>query len=185
MRRYKIGVIVEVPRRIFSKMIKMTDQFWNDEKVIDFYFKYYHLGGLMTKDNLRAHIEDYAASSSQLASTIEASYDGEKLDDTTIDEPPQWVDAYQNWPDKADQLGRKAPDYPEIYTEEKDGVFYLTCWVAFEYSGVMYKRLYVESGYLNEFTTKEGLRERFEHYVNLTKTKAAPNFLDVIVKSIL
>ena len=70
--------------------MNLKDQFWNDEKVIDFYFMYYHLGGLMNKTDLQAHIDIFKGP--QLEPFFTPIYDGDELPDTTIDEHPMWLE---------------------------------------------------------------------------------------------
>ena len=87
-----------------------------------------------------------------------------------------------NYFEKMAEARRQAPTYPSVYKEEVNDFFYISCWVAFVYRGVEYKRLHVESGILNGITTKEVLLKRFENRINLTQAKSTPCFLDVIVK---
>jgi len=95
----------------------------------------------------------------------------------------QILDEFNAFEFRNSRFKKIAPMYPEIYSEKVDGnVINLTCWVEFVYNGIRFKRHHVESGIISEFYTEEQLRDRLEHEVALTKEKAAPCWLDEIIR---
>lgn len=76
------------------------------------------------------------------------------------------------------RLRKIAPDYPEIHREEIGTSLYFATWVPFEYEGRNYKRIHIESAIISPTYTEQQLKNRMEHYIELTKTKAIPHPID-------
>lgn len=76
--------------------------------------------------------------------------------------------------DQVAELKKKAPIFPELYTEEMGNVFWVTTLVPFNRSGVRFYRHHVESGVLNKHTTKDQIIFRINYYAKLCQEEAVP-----------
>lgn len=93
----------------------------------------------------------------------------------------EMLDAHDHWRLHLDRLGRIAPDYPAIHEEESAGAVHCASWVPFEYNGVLFRRLHIETIIIGKFCPRSSAKERLEHYAHLTQAKAVPHQMDLVI----
>lgn len=78
-------------------------------------------------------------------------------------------------------LKENSPIYPELYTEHKGNVFWVSTLVHWFYNDVLFSRHHVESGVLSKTCTEEMIISRLKSAADQCKEKAIPCKYDDVV----
>ena len=82
---------------------------------------------------------------------------------------------------KVAQLRSLAPDYPEIYTQQKGATIWATTMVRFEYNGVAFRRHHAHSLIDTMPDTKKRLLDIIRSDAEQTQRLAAPTPFDEVI----